>query len=223
MRTLHVSVREARMCVDRILLTCGLPSGYVHGVRECVLLSQSLGLGGFGHLLTGHAAVRMEGFERIRVTGEDSLMVEGAGLHAWVLLPTLVDLAVDAARRHGSASAQVANVARAEELAVAAALATRYGARIHVEGGRLGVKHHARPRSAVQWDPLLDAAMRNGYDVEEKLWRAVYALSNTALAPDSVVSRRHAGPVVLADDGSLLGRLPQDDDFDMNMLKKVAP
>jgi hypothetical protein len=36
-----------------------------------------------------------------------------------------------------------------------------------------------------------------------------------------VVSRRHAGPVILQDDGTVLGRLPGDDDFDINMLRKV--
>ena len=68
-----------------------------------------------------------------------------------------------------------------------------------------------------------DAIKKHGYEVAESTWRGMHALSNRALAPDSVVSRRHAGPVVLADDGRLLGRVPGDDDFDMNMLKKVAP
>src|SRR6185295_3983903 len=108
------------------------------------------------------------------------------------------------------------------ELQIAAALAKRYGARGEVSGTLVTMHNASLPRTAAQWDPLLDAAMRNGYDVEEGLWRAVHALSNGALAPDSPASRRHAGPVVLADDGRLLGRVPQDDDFDMNMLKKVA-
>ena len=224
-RTLHVSVREARMSVDRILLTCGLPSGSVHASRECVLLSQSLGLGGFRALLEGHAAISMDGFESIRATdAEDgSLVFDGAGLHAWVILPTLVDLAVDAARRRGNADASVVSVSHAEELGVATGLAKRYGSEIEISQNRLKARNSSCPRSAAQWDPLLFDAMMNGYDVEEKLWRAVHALSNAALAGDSVVSRRHAGPVILQDDGSIRGRLPQDDDFDMNMLKKVTP
>lgn len=222
--TLHVSVREARMSVDRILLTCGLPYGYGHGVRECILLSQSLGLGGFKHLLDGHAALRMDAFGAIRATDADdgALKIDGAGLHAWLLLPTLVDLAVDAARRSGSARVRVSNVSAAVELKIAGALASRYGAEIEGEY-LLTVKNTSRPRTAEQWDPLLFAAMKDGFEVEESLWRAVHKLSNSALAPDSVVSRRHAGPVILKDDGSFAGRLPGDDDFDMNMLKKVAP
>jgi hypothetical protein len=211
------------MCVERILLTCGLPSGYVHGVRDCVLLSQALGLGGFKELLQGDSAIRMDGFDRIRISGDDAeLTFDGAGLHAWLLLPTLVDLAVDAARRYGNATMKLLTVALVSEMPVAGALARRYGAEIKGQDLLL-VKNTSRPLAAEQWDPLLYAAMRNGFDVEESLWRALHKRSDQALAPDSVVSRRHAGPVVLTEDGSIAGRLPQDDDFDMNMLKKVAP
>ena len=88
-RVLSVSVRECRMFVERILLTCGLPSGYVHGVRDCVLLSEALGLGGLRHLLECHATLRMDRFADLRVRESDdgSLEVDGANLHAWLLLP----------------------------------------------------------------------------------------------------------------------------------------
>jgi hypothetical protein len=225
MRTLHVAVREARLCIGRILLTCGLPSGAVHGVQECVLLSQSLGLGGFRALIENPGDLDWSCYGSVKLTdrADGTLAVDGGGIHAWLLLPTVTDLAVDLARRNGNARVEVSNVAEPAELAVAGALAKRYGARGGVSGTLITMHNASRPRTAAQWDPLLDAAMRDGYDVEEGLWRAVHALSNRALAPDSPASRRHAGPVVLADDGRLLGRVPQDDDFDMNMLKKVAP
>lgn len=214
-----MKVREARLFVGRILLSCGLPPGVVHGVQECVLLSQSLGLGGFRLLLEKHAELVWSAYTSVKVTGEK---VDGGGIHAWLLLPTLTDLAVDLARRNGSARISVTNVAAPRELQVACALAKRYGARGEISGTLLTMTNASRPVSAEQWDPLLDAAMKRGYEVEESTLRGLHALSNRALAPDSVVSRRHAGPVVLADDGKLLGRLPSDDDFDMNMLKKVA-
>jgi hypothetical protein len=225
MKTLDIAVREARMFIGRILLTCGLPSGAVHGVQECVLLSQSLGLGGFRALVEKPRALDWSVYPSVRIDNraDGTLVVDGGGIHAWLLLPALTDLAVDLARRNGSARVEVSNVAQATELPVAAALAKRYGARGEVSGTLVLMRNASRPRTAAQWDPLLYAAMRDGYDVEEGLWRAVHALSNRALAPDSPASRRHAGPVVLADDGRLLGRVPQDDDFDMNMLKKVAP
>jgi len=219
--TWNVSVREARMCVERILLTCGIPSGFVHGVRDCVLLSESLGLGGFACLLESHARLDWSRHAAIRVEDHDNgLRVDGGGAHAWLLLPTLVDLAVDLARRNGVARVLVANVESALELRVAAGLAHRYGARITGES-IWTVMNAAPPRNSADWDPLLRQAMLKGFDVDGALWRAVHELSNGALAPDSVASRRHAGPVVLADDGKLLGRIPQDDDFDMNMLTKV--
>ncbi len=222
-RMLSISVRECRMFVERILLICGLPSGYVHGVRECVLLSEALGLGGLRHLLERHAALRMDRFGNLRVheRADGTLEFDGAGLHAWLLLPTLVDLAVDAARRAGRSKVQVENVEDIRELAVATALAVRHGAIVEVSGSAIETRNGSRPRTAAQWDPLLHAAMQHGFAVEEVRWREVHRLANTALAPDSVLSRRHAGPVVLKDDGSIQGRLPQDDDFDINMLKKV--
>jgi hypothetical protein len=220
-----MSVREARLFVGRILLTCGLPSGAVYGVQECVLLSQSLGLGGFRLLLEDHSALRWAAFAGVRLQeGKDGEMaVDCGGLHAWLFVPTLTDLAVDLARRHGRARMQVSNVDAAREVGVVAALAPRYGSEASVAGLRIEMSNASRPMAPAQWDPMLHAALRDGSAVDESTWRALHALSNRALAPDSVVSRRHAGPVVLADDGRLLGRVPSDDDFDINMLKKVSP
>lgn len=220
MRRFRMSVREARMFVGRILLTCGVPSGAAHGVQECILLSQSLGLGGFSLLLKEHASLNWGKYENLRF--REPTVIDGGGLHAWLALPAIVDLAVDRARRTGMGQLKIENVAAPGELAVAPALAKRYGASATFSGTLLTMRNAPRPVTAEQWDPLLAAALRDGYESDEATWRAMHALGNRALAPDSVVSRRHAGPVVLADDGSLLGRIPQDDDFDMNMLKKVA-
>lgn len=215
-----MSVREARMFVGRILLTCGVPSGAVHGVQECILMSQALGLGGFALLLKEYGALHWSRYRNLRLKDEDVL--DGGGLHSWLALPSIMDLAVDRARRLGGSALRLENFGAARELAVAPALAKRYGAVAEVSGTLLTVRNASRPVTAEQWDPLLLAALRDGYESDEATWKAMHALGNRALAPDSVVSRRHAGPVVLADDGRLLGRIPQDDDFDMNMLKKVS-
>jgi hypothetical protein len=253
-RTIQVSVRESRLCVDRILLVAGIPSGYVAAVRECVLLSQALRLGGFAYLLAHHGELQMASLEDIRIVDQPdgSLEVDAAGTHAWLLAPAVTDLAVDIARKAGRAELRLRRVRQAIELNTVAALATRHGAsaelrvhqhrdagHAHVEdldmghrdqgtdrdahGATLAMINAPRPRTAEQWDPLLFAALRDGFAVAEPLWCAVHALSNAALAPDSVVSRRHAGPVILQDDGSIFGRRPADDDFDFNMLRNVAP
>lgn len=228
-RPVDLSVREARMLVDRILLTCGVSAGYLHGVRECILTSQSLRLGGFARLIDITGELRMDGFAALRVVeGRDGeLDVDGGGIHAWLLAPTLADLAVEGARRGGAGRITVANVAAIDELQTIAALAHRYGARAQVtlhaaQSATIDTHNAPRPTSHERWDPLLHAAIVNGYPIEPPLWRAMHTMSNRALAPDSVVSRRHAGPVILQDDGTIFGRPPSDDDFDINMLKKVA-
>ena len=70
-RAISMSVREARMYVGRILLTCGLPSGYAPAVTECVLTSQAAGCGGFAALLQCHAQLRMTEFSGIGVAEID--------------------------------------------------------------------------------------------------------------------------------------------------------
>ena len=231
-RILNISVREGRMFVDRILLTCGLPAGYVQGVRDSVLFSQSLGLGGFQALVDGHSSLRMTAFDNIKINEDDgsTLSIDCAGMHAWLLAPTLTDLAVDIVRKKGSVTLKISNVRAVAEVSVIMELSKRYGARANVsllpvdtlqQAAVMTFINASRPRTVDQADPLLSAALYDGYAVDESLWRSVYALSNSALAPDSVVSRRHAGPVILQDDGTLLGRAPSDDDFDVNMLRKV--
>jgi hypothetical protein len=212
------------MCVERILLVARCLPGYVPAVRECVLVSQALGLGGFSHLLHNHGRLSFSGFEGLALSDDEKgVAIDGANMHAWLLAPIVADLAVDLARRNGSAEVRVHNVDELAELETVCALVVRQGAIATFAGdGCLRVSNAPRPRTLAQWDPLLYAAIRHGFPVEESLWRAVYELSNTALAPDSIVSRRHAGPVILQDDGTLLGRPPQDDDFDFNMLRKVA-
>jgi hypothetical protein len=232
-RTIHISVREARMWVDRILLVGGLPSGYVPATRECVLVSQALGLGGLRRLLEVHDRLDMRRFEAIAVDQprDSELVVDGAGLHAWLLAPTLTDLAVDAARKCGRADVRVRHVEDVDELHVISALARRHGTNATVVGLRddadadcaaVRMTNLARPRSIEHADPVLHEAFRSGFPVDEALWRATYDLQKRALARDSVVSRRHAGPVIMLDDGTIVGRRPNDDDFDSSMLRSVS-
>lgn len=232
-RSIHISVREARMWVDRILLVAGLPSGYVPAVRECVLASQALELGGFESLLRIYDKLDMRALVKMRIDRiqDDTLAIDAGGMHAWLLAPTLIDLAVDLARKYGCANVRIRQVEYVDELPIVAALAKRHGGDVtmlgldsHTDGEcvTLRMTHVTRPRSVEQADPLLYAALRVGFPVDAALWQAIYNLSKRALAPDSVVSRRHAGPVILQDDGTILGRKPADDDFDVNMLRNVS-
>ncbi|MGE0799988.1 MAG: hypothetical protein AB7G13_29970 [Lautropia sp.] len=231
-RPIAMSVREARMYVGRILLTCGLPSGAIHGATECILTSQSAGCGGFAALLRWHAELRIEAFGRLRVADVDSdgdagtLAIDGGDVHAWIVIPALLDLAVDVARRQGAATLQVRGIRARDELRVLPHLARRHGAVVALSfngaTATVTAANGSPPRSAEQYDPLLLRALQRGYPVTESLWRDLHALSNRALARDSVVSRRHAGPVILLDDGTVVGRQPSDDDYDPDMLKSVS-
>jgi hypothetical protein len=228
-RTIHVSVREARLVADRVLLTLNVPGGYIPAVREVILTSESLGLGGFAHLLKDHAGIAAPYLDAVTVR-EDAgggMLVEGGGIHAWVLLPTVIDLLVEGAQRAGRAEMILGGVRQPGELAIMSALASRYGAVVDVQGDagtgrtRATARNGPMPRSLENWDPLLVRAMRHHFAVAEPMWRSLYDLSNRALAPDSVLSRRHAGPVVLLEDGTILGRQPADDDFDPKMLQFI--
>lgn len=225
----RVSVRESRLVAERLLLTLGIPSGYVGAVRECILHSQALGLGGFAHLNANLDALRAPGLEAIRIaeTTTSTVSADCRGVHAWMALPTLFDLAVSFARRAGRSELEIRGAVSPSEFGVARALAHRYGAVATLDTAandmvRIKVMNATSPNRLEQWDPFLVEALHQGYDVDATLWRKLYALSKEALAPDSALSRRHAGPVVLLDDGSILGRQPEDDDFDPEMLKNVG-
>ncbi|HYF20733.1 MAG TPA: hypothetical protein VEA40_22900 [Ramlibacter sp.] len=130
---IHVSVREARMAVERILLTCRIAKGYVAAVRDGVLLSQALGLGGFERLREDRDAIAGSDLARMKSHRDGGVTtVSGGGLHAWLVLPTACDLAVAAARRDGRAELRITDVRAPAELQVLAALARRYGARATV-------------------------------------------------------------------------------------------
>ena len=61
-------------------------------------------------------------------------------------------------------------------------------------------------------------ALLEGLVVEAPLWWQLYQRSMGALAPDSVVSRRHAGANIVDDSGKVIGRMT-DDDTDFSLLR----
>jgi len=71
-------------------------------------------------------------------------------------------------------------------------------------------------------DPLLDEILENGTPIAEDLWWRVWALAQTALAPDTDISRRHAGAVIVMPDGSVIGRTDNDDETDPAFMLATA-
>lgn len=227
-QSIQVSVREARMTIERILMTCGIPKGYVPAVRDGILLSQSLGLAGFEGVLEAHSALtkaRPEGLE-VTEAADGRLRLDAQGMHAWLVLPAAMDLAVDEARRMGRGAVEITHCLAPGELDMAPAWARRYGVVATVRHGREGgtvidTRNGTRPRELRQSDPWLYQALCCGYAYPHARWRKLYELSNLALAPDSVASRRHAGPVVVDDQGRIVGRTPVDDETDLTTLTTV--
>jgi hypothetical protein len=76
----------------------------------------------------------------------------------------------------------------------------------------------ATPEPGKADDPLLRELQQDGVLIEAELWWRIYHLAQRALTPDSVVSRRHAGPLIVNDDGTVIGRKDNDDETDIGFL-----
>jgi hypothetical protein len=233
--------REIRLVVERLLLLTRLPFGFIPAARDAVFYSAISGLGGLPLLLERLEALKHADPLALRVaeTGPGRFEVEAGGQHAWVALPSLLDLAAEGVAAHGSAVVTVTGVQDAEELLAAAGLGRRQGilafgaigqARIaapcadgaagHLRDGSAAATLFAAPAPGAA-DPLLGRALREGLAVPAELWWRAHHLSNTALAQDTVESRRHAGPVIVLPDGTVVGRRDNDDDTDFSLLTSV--
>jgi hypothetical protein len=222
-----LSARETRMIVERILLTAGLPEGFVPAVRDCVLYSQAMGLGGLVALKRDFPLIRNANPRRLALLEPPARapILECGGQHAWIVAPTLIDLVL-ASFRGGTGGQIVArNLAAPDELKVIEGYAGRYGAAAAVTNrcGPYGPECHVHVTAdgGDGADRLLQAALADGLPVPRSLWEELYAWSHQALTPDSIESRRHAGPVMVDAQGRIHGR--DDDDTDFSLLGVTTP
>ena len=220
---LRIMPREMRMMTERVFSLTGLPKGFFLMVQDVVMYSQRLGLGGFALLEHRSASVSSADPSRVSIASEDGdrLVLDGGNQHAWFVIPTVIDLLGELAHQHGQASMTVVNVVDGGELRVAAELAARNGlAATFTAGARpiLSAKPAAMSGKLAEDEPLHWDLLNNGLPIDADLWWRVYSLAQRALAPDSVVSRRHAGPVIVNDDGSIIGRKDSDDETDLSLL-----
>lgn len=236
--TLQISLREARLTLDRALLETGMPYGFNHAVRECVLISEarrSTGpdrpMGGFARYMTLHDTFRQArpGSLQIGAAQDGSpVQVDCAGQHAWVVAQMLLDLLLAEHAEREATTLNAIDVADPHELQVIAWLAQRHGATISVAYGQAcggtgnaSLTLHGRrlpPKDAC--DAALRDVIHHGLPVEATLWWSMYHLSLEALAPDNIVSRRHAGANIVDEKGQVIGR-PTDDDTDFSLLTRV--
>lgn len=223
--TLQIMPREMRMMTERVLSLTDLPKGFFLMVQDVVMYSQRLGLGGFALLKERSASLKNADPSRVSIASEDggSLALDGGNQHAWFVIPTIIDLLGELAQKHGQAKVTVTNVIDAAELRIAVELAARCGLAAAFTAGAqpaLSAKPAAMTGNLAEDEPLHWDLLDNGLTIDADLWWSVYSLATKALAPDSVVSRRHAGPVIVNDDGTIIGRKDSDDETDLSLLLK---
>lgn len=216
--------REVRLVVERILLLTPLPPGMVPAVRDAMLYSAAAGLGGLPALRRDFAALRDARPDAIalRPLAAGEARLDAAGQHGWVVLPMVLDALAEMAALHGGGRLTIQGALAPEELATACAMGGRLGLDIVLaEASQAsGVTLEARAGSTA--DPVLERALRDGIPTEAALWWELHHLSNTSLSPDTPESRRHAGPVIVLEDGRVIGRSDHDDDTDMSLLTEKA-
>lgn len=211
--TLRVMPREMRLMSERILSLTALPKGFALMIGDVVMLSQALGLGGFALLEQRLPLLRQADPRALTLEG-DSL--DAGGQQAWIVLASLIDhLGLQLAQGQ-PARITLRNLSDPAELAVAVPLGARVGLAVTLDG----LLARATPR-ATREDPVLHRLLHEGCQIEPALWWRIYDCAQTALTPDSVVSRRHAGPVIVTEDGRVIGRSDNDDDTDVGFLARV--
>jgi hypothetical protein len=232
--------REVRLVVERVLLLTALLPGAIPAVRDVVLYSAAAGLGGLPLLQQRFEMLRRADPALLRVAepAPGQLTIDAGDQHAWAVLPMILDALGEAAGRQGMAMASLSNLSDPEELRVACALGPRSGLAVFVTDGAC-TGPAAGPDAALSraggegmvllavplprpHDAVLEHALRHGVVVEPALWWALHHLSNSALATDTPESRRHAGPVIVQADGSVIGRSDHDDDTDLSLLTSTS-
>lgn len=234
MTPFKLTLREARMIVDRILLQTQVPAGSIPTVRDTILYAEAAGLPALKHLHDRIEELKAMNLRRLLLLGAEAgeLALDAQGEHAFGVAPALLDLAVAEARRHGKAVIRVTNLGAPEFLAGLPAYAWRWQCDVEVKTDAAGQIYiaardrrpkdagAARPDSAE--DPVMRELLHGGFPVTREAWREIYDLSQGALTPDTVSSRRHAGTVMVDAEGRVIGR-PDDDDTDFSFLTQKQP
>jgi hypothetical protein len=213
-----ISLRECLLVSGRVLRTTGLSRGACYAVRDAVVAAEAAGLSGLRALRDGWDAIRATAGVRPDVTvppGTGPVTVVGNGMHALVIAPDLLDLAVARAHRAGLVRLEVFEVVVPELLAVLPYLAAEHGIAMSVDIGRRidgpAVRITAQPAGVGAVLPSYgNGIVHHGTDVEPALWWELFHQGNALLTPDTAISRRHAGRSVFDENGELLGELGED-------------
>lgn len=137
---MNLSLREARMMTDRILLQSRIVSGSQQAVRNAILGAEAIGLPALQRLDEAFETI-VSGIDPARLSlayaSEDGsfLSLDAGGEHAWSVGVALLELGVDGARNAGSAVVSVRNIREPGMLAGLVALAWGYEVDLQVTTG----------------------------------------------------------------------------------------
>lgn len=216
-----VSLREMRMVFERLLQVTRVESGLVPALRDCALYSAALGLGGFARLPEILEAIVKADPGALAL---DGLAIDCGGQHAWLAADAAIEIATEDLRTGGPGIVTVRNAADMGELRIAEALAQRFGLTATVTIGAEASTIAVSPATDPSQIATLDTIRREGVAVDAALWWSLYHRSAEALAPDSYLSRRHAGPIIVEADGKVIGRQDEDEtDFSLLLADAPAP
>jgi hypothetical protein len=207
--TMQLAVREVRMIVERILLAARLTQGFIPDVRDAVMYSHAMGLGGLSLFQQRFVAAPSPSLASMMLDGET---LDGGGNHAWMAAPSAIDFAIASHRTNGGALT-VRNVSDIAELKLLEGFAGRYGAAAQVTVKDRNTATVRVTADGNARDAILEQTLATSLPVPRGLWQELYAFSHKALAKDSPVSRRHAGPVMVDAEGRVHGRDDDDSDF----------
>lgn len=218
--TMRVMPREIRLMAERILSLTSLPKGFFLTVGDMPMYSQKLRLGGLSLFEQRFESFCAADPARIAIAVEsgERMVIDAAGQHAWFVIPSVIDLLGELVNRFGMAEITVAGANDPDELLLAASLGGRCGLAISVSGNVLTAVPATVTGEVGKDDPVLWALLQDGADVPVDLWWRIYHLAKKALATDSIVSRRHAGPMIVNEDGTIIGRKDNDDETDVTFL-----
>ncbi len=219
--TLRIMPREMRMMAERILSLTNLPKGVFMTLSDHVMFSQGLGLGGYAMLEESFDELETADPKAISISEENAsaMTLSGGGQHAWIVASAIVDFLGELVAAHGRATLTCTDVSHPAELAIVVPLGRRAGLDVVVDdAGKLSARRLELTGSLSADEPLLWSLLNNGYPIRSDLWWRIYDMAKKALAADTVVSRRHAGPMIVNDDGTIIGRKDNDDETDISFL-----
>lgn len=209
---LRIMPREMRLMSERILSLTDLPKGFALAMGDVVMYSEAMKLGGFALLEKRIDDLKSADPSLIVLVSEngEELVLDAGGQHAWIVLPSALDLLDEVMARSDNAKLEIVNVIDPSELGIAAGLGRRTKLDLAVKGNFLWACATEETE-----DLVLSHVLEDGCQIAADLWWRIFALAQTALVPDSVVSRRHAGNFYVTEDGQIVGRTDNDDHTDL--------